>query len=170
MIRKGQSMSFLLSYQKALTLQSNSPQESLPESAYFAGVFYEPCEATVRQLPTVLSGGGIEISSEMTLSYQPLDCRMLLYTKEGGGLLSTRGKAHALQAGSLLYLDCSSTPFSLKAEQLPWRYIVFLLQGGLLPFMNPWFPLTPFCWCSRSRMPFFSEMYSSFLPGILTKI
>lgn len=126
-------MSFLHAYQNALTLQSDNLQESLPEGTYFAGVFYEPCEATVGQLPTVLSGGGIEIASKLTLSYQPLDCRMLLYTKEGGGSLSTRGTDHALQAGSLLYLDCSGVPFSLRAERLPWRYIVFSLRGGLFP-------------------------------------
>lgn len=126
-------MSFLLSYQKALTLQADSLQESLPDSTYFAGVFYEPCEAAAGQLPAVLSGGGIEIPSELTLSFQPLDCRMLLYTKEGGGSLHIHAGDHALTAGSLLYLDCSRASFFLRAELLPWHYIVFLLQGDLFP-------------------------------------
>lgn len=126
-------MSFLHSYQKALVLQSDSLQESLPESTYFAGVFYEPCEATVGRLPAVLSGGGIEIASELTLSYQPLDCRMLLYTKEGGGSLHIHNGEHALTAGSLLYLDCGRAPFSLRAKHLPWRYLVFSFYGEIFP-------------------------------------
>lgn len=123
-------MSFDLAYQKALTLESAIPPETLPENTYFAGVFYELCEAAAEQLPTVLSGGSLEIASSLTLSFQALDCRMLLYTKEGSGSLLMRGANHALQAGSLLYLDCSKAPFSLKAEQLPWHYIVFSLRGG----------------------------------------
>lgn len=126
-------MSFLHSYQKAVTLQSDNLTESLPENSYFAGIFYELCEAAAGQLPAVLSGGSLEIASKLTLSFQPLDCRMLLYTKEGSGSLSIHGGTYELSAGSLLYLDCSRTPFSLKAEQLPWRYIVFSLRGGLFP-------------------------------------
>lgn len=137
-------MSFLLSYQKALTLQSDSLQESLPESTYFAGVFYEPCEATVGKLPVVLGGGSIEISSELTLSYQPLDCRMLLYTKEGGGTLQIHSGNYTLTAGSLLYLDCSKAPFSLRAALLPWRYIVFSLQGELFPIYESLVPFETF--------------------------
>lgn len=123
-------MSFLLTYQNALTLQPGAFTEFLPESTYFAGVFYEPCEAAVQNLPTVLSGGNIEIASELTLSYKPINCRMLLYTKEGEGSLHIRSEYHALQTGSLLYLDCRSHPFSLRTELLPWRHIVFLLYGG----------------------------------------
>lgn len=126
-------MSFLLSYQNALTLQSTVLPEFFPESTYFAGVFYELCEAASNQLPTVLSGGSIEITSELTLSYKPLDCRMLLYSKEGSGSLHIHGKNHALPQGSLLYLDCSNAPFSLHTDLLPWRYIVFFLSGELFP-------------------------------------
>lgn len=124
-------MTFRQSYQQALTLQADVLPESLPESAYFAGVFYELSEAAAGKLPVLLSGGGIEIASMLTLSYQPLDCRMLLYTKEGGGTLRIHEEEHALQTGSLLYLDCSKAPFSLRTELFPWRYIVFLLQGDL---------------------------------------
>lgn len=122
-------MSFLLSYQNALTLQAGTFTEFLPESTYFAGVFYEPCEAAAQILPTVLSGGSVEIASDLTLSYKPLNCRMLFYMKEGEGRLHIRSEDHALQAGNLLYLDCRNTPFSLRAQALPWRYIVFCLHG-----------------------------------------
>lgn len=138
-------MTFRQSYLQAVTLQADTLPESLPESSYFAGVFYELCEAAAGQLPTVLSGGSLEIASLLTLSFQALDCRMLLYTKEGSGSLSIRGADHALQAGSLLYLNCSKAPFCLKAQQLPWRYIVFSLRGGFFPFMNPWFLSRPSC-------------------------
>lgn len=134
-------MTFRQSYQQALTLQADTLPEFLPESTYFAGLFYELCEAAAGQLPTVLSGGSLEIASPLTLSFQPLDCRMLLYTKEGSGSLLINSTTHTLQAGSLLYLDCSQAPFSLKAEQFPWRYIVFSLRGGLFPVYES---LTPF--------------------------
>lgn len=134
-------MTFRQSYQQALTLQTDALPESLPENSYFAGLFYELCETAAGQLPTVLSGGSLEIASLLTLSFQALDCRMLLYTKEGSGGLSIHGVNHTLQTGSLLYLDCSKAPFSLNAEQLPWRYIVFSLRGGLFPVYES---LTPF--------------------------
>lgn len=137
-------MSFRLSYQKALTLQSTVLPESLPENTYFAGVFYEPCDSVAGQLPAVLSGGSIEISTELTLSYQPLDCRMLLYTKEGSGTLHVQTGDHRLQAGSLLYLDCSKAPFSLRADLLPWRYLVFSLQGDLFPIYESLVPFDTF--------------------------
>lgn len=137
-------MSFLLSYQNALTLQSSVLPESLPESTYFAGVLYEPHEAASRQLPAVLSGGGIEVTSELTLSYKPLDCRMLLYTKEGSGSLHIHNEDHVLQPGSLLYLDCSNVPFSLQTDLLPWRYIVFYLSGELFPVYESLVPFETF--------------------------
>lgn len=137
-------MTFRQSYQQALTLQADTLPESLPESTYFAGLFYELCEAAAGQLPTVLSGGSLEIASSLTLSFQPLDCRMLLYTKEGSGCLSIHGASHTLQTGSLLYLDCSQAPFSLKADQRPWRYIVFSLRGGLFPVYESLAPFETF--------------------------
>lgn len=137
-------MSFEILHQKALTLRSNAPPESLPESAYFAGIFYELCEATNKRLPTVLSGGGIEIASEMTLAYQPLDCRMLLYTKEGSGFLQIQTKEYILQTGSLLYLTCGEVPFSLRAGNLPWRYSVFFLQGEFFPLYESLLPFETF--------------------------
>ncbi|MCM1267032.1 MAG: AraC family transcriptional regulator [Bacteroidales bacterium] len=134
-------MDFLSSYLNALTLQAASPREALPEKAYFAGTFYEPCETAPKELPAVLSGGTVEIASELTLSFTALPCRMLLYTKEGEGCLRLRGEDHILKAGSLLWLDCTDAPFSLHAESLPWRYIVFSFAGGgfsvyeiLIPF------------------------------------
>lgn len=137
-------MSFTLTYQEALTVQPGPLQESLPESTYFAGVFYELCNSTAWQLPTILSGGSIEISSELTLLYQPLACRMLLYTKEGGGRLHIHDKEHTLQAGSLLYLDCSSASFSLQTGHLPWRYLVFFLQGNSFPVYESLVPFDTF--------------------------
>lgn len=134
-------MDFSLSYYNALTLQPSSPRESLPEKSYFAGTFYEPCETAPKELPAVLSGGSVEIASELSLVFTPLACRMLLYTKEGGGRLQLCGEDHSLKAGSLLWLDCGAAPFSLHAESLSWRYIVFLLSGkyfsvyeNLIPF------------------------------------
>lgn len=137
-------MSFLLSYQNALTLQSTVLPEFLPENTYFAGIFYELCEAASKQLPTVLSGGSIEIASELTLSYKPLDCRMLLYTKEGSGSLHIHTGKYVLQPGSLLYLNCSNAPFSLHTDLLPWRYTVFFLSGEIFPIYESLVPFETF--------------------------
>lgn len=137
-------MSFFLSYQNALTLQAAVSPEFLPENTYFAGVFYELCEAASKQLPTVLSGGSIEIASELTLSYKPLDCRMLLYTKEGSGSLHIHSGEYALQPGSLLYLNCGDAPFSLHTDLLPWRYIVFFLSGELFHIYESLVPCETF--------------------------
>lgn len=137
-------MSFFLSYQNALTLQAAVSPEFLPENTYFAGVFYELCEAASKQLPTVLSGGSIEITSELTLSYKPLDCRMLLYTKEGSGSLHIHSGEYELKPGSLLYLNCSDAPFSLHTGLLPWRYIVFFLSGELFPIYESLVPFETF--------------------------
>lgn len=137
-------MSFFLSYQNALTLQAAVSPEFLPENTYFAGVFYELCEAASKQLPTVLSGGRVETASELTLSYKPLDCRMLLYTKEGSGSLHIHSGEYELKPGSLLYLNCSDAPFSLHTDLLPWRYIVFFLSGELFPIYESLVPFETF--------------------------
>ena len=123
-------MDFATQYTQTLTVESTSSEHILSPT-YFAGVFYDPLDSTLDRLPTVLSGGRIEISDPLSLSYQPLDCRMLLYIEEGGGLLHLRGTEHMLTPGTLLYLDRRSASFTLTIDQSSSRFIVFSLVGGL---------------------------------------
>lgn len=123
-------MDFATQYTQTLTVKSTSSEHILLPT-YFAGVFYDLLDSTLDRLPTVLSGGRIEISDPLSLSYHPLDCRMLLYIEEGGGLLHLRGTEHTLAPGTLLYLDRSSASFTLTTDQPFSRFIVFSLGGGL---------------------------------------
>lgn len=124
-------MTFREQYEAALTVRSDSSSGSIP-AAYFAGSFYEQQRDCVNRIPTIFCGGSIRIREALTLSYQPLDCHMLLYTPEGSGTLLIEGQRHMLDVGSLLYLDCGRGPFSLISAQHPWRYITFSLSGRAL--------------------------------------
>ena len=124
-------MDFATQYTQTLTVKSTALSEHLPSPSYFAGIFYELLDSTAEQLPTVLSGGRIEISEPLSLSYQPLDCRMLLYMEEGDALLQLEGKEYPLTPGTLLYLDRRSASFTLTINQPLSRFIVFSLVGGL---------------------------------------
>ena len=124
-------MDFVTQYTQTLTIKSAALSEHLPSPSYFAGVFYELLDSTAEQLPTVLSGGRIEISEPLSLSYQPLDCRMLLYMEEGDALLQLQGKEYRLAPGTLLYLDRRSVSFTLTTDQPLSHFIVFSLGGGL---------------------------------------
>ena len=135
-------MDFAAQYIQTLTIKSAS-SELILQPAYFAGIFYDLLDSTLDRLPTVLSGGRIEISDPLSLSYQPLDCRMILYMEEGDALLHLQGKEHMLTSGTLLYLDRRSASFTLTIDQFPCRLIAFSLVGGLftvyeslVPFQN----------------------------------
>lgn len=123
-------MTFAEQYEKALTVRPASPQDTVPEPQYFAGEYYELLEAAAGHIPTVLCGGSMELFTPCTLEYTPLDCRMLLYTKEGAGTLRIHGTDHSLPASSLLYLNCQETSFRLKPVQFPWGITCFSFGGG----------------------------------------
>lgn len=134
-------MTFREQYETALTIKSTVSPEIIPDAAYFAGTFYELLDSTIDRLPTVLCGGNIEIGESLSLTFQPLNCRLLLYIQEGSGTFRLSGQDHSLTAGSLLYLDCKERSFSLTAARHPWRAIVFSLGGGLF---NVYESLVPF--------------------------
>lgn len=134
-------MTFARQYEQALTIQTSSDQDTMPLPQYFAGSFYELLDFTAGQIPTVLSGGSIDISTPCSLHFTPMDCRMLLYTKEGTGTLEIHDHSHILQAGSLLYLNCLDFPFSFKPSRFPWIFDCFLFDGKSL---NVYESLVPF--------------------------
>lgn len=125
-------MTFREQYENTLTIQADTPSENIPAS-YFAGVFYKQQKDCSNRIPTVLCGGSVKVSETLTLSYTPLNCRMLLYTLEGEGTLLVEGQRHPLKAGTLLYLDRTEFSFSLLTGLLPWRFITFSFGGGLFP-------------------------------------
>lgn len=125
-------MTFRDQYENALTVKADASLESIPVS-YFAGVFYEQQKDCADRIPSVLCGGSVKISETLTLSYAPLNCRMLLYTQEGEGTLVVDGQRHPLKTGTLLYLDRSRLSFSLLSTLRPWHFIIFSLGGGLFP-------------------------------------
>ncbi len=136
-------MTFARQYEQALTVKAASNQDALPPQ-YFAGRFYELLDSTACCLPTVLSGGSIELSVPCTLHFTPLDCRMLLYTQKGSGTLEVRGASHILQADSLLYLNCQDSAFTLSPAQPSWAFICFSLGGGLFNVYESFVPFKSF--------------------------
>lgn len=137
-------MTFARQYEQALTIQATSGQDNLPLPQYFAGDFYELLDSAAYQLPTVLSGGCIDISMPCSLRFTPMDCRMLLYTKEGTGTLEIHGNSHVLQPGSLLYLKCLDFPFTFHALNLPWRFVCFWLGGNYFTVCESLVPFKTF--------------------------
>ncbi|MDE7198173.1 MAG: AraC family transcriptional regulator [Lachnospiraceae bacterium] len=137
-------MTFREQYEAALTVKAAACPETIPNTSYFAGTFYELLDSTAERLPTVLSGGSIEIGEAFSLLFKPLGCRLLLYTQEGSGTLLLPGRDCALTAGSLLYLDCRNLSFSLTAVGHPWRIVAFSLGGGLFSVYESLVPFHTF--------------------------
>lgn len=121
-------MTFQELFAAALTVKAAPSSEHIPEVSYYAGSFYSLSNAAT-QLPTVLSGGSITIEASFTLSFQPLDCRMLVYSQEGAGTLRLASGERELPTDSLLYLDRRELSFSLTASHSSWRIIIFSLGG-----------------------------------------
>lgn len=138
-------MTFAEEYKNAVTIRQLPHTEyprAIPAES-FAGTFYELSDKTNHRLPTILSGGSGEFSSNCALRARPMDCRLLLFTKEGAGVLTRQKKTYSLEKGSLLYLDCSLCAFALTPAQLPWRFTVFMLQKDALACYEEIFPSEP---------------------------
>lgn len=122
-------MTYEEQYLKSLSVKPPAPAGAMPHT--FAGIFYELLPETESTFPTVLSGGSMEILSGYTLTYQPMDCRMLLYTREGGGRIRMRTRSYTLEPGLLLYMDCSVSSYIMEPTHFPWHYSLFLVRGEL---------------------------------------
>lgn len=137
-------MTFKEQYEAALTVKASASPETIPDAAYFAGTFYDLLESTADTLPTVLCGGRIEIGETFSLFFQPLDCRLLLYTQEGSGTLLLPDRSCTLTPGSLLYLNRRELSFSLTAGRHPWRVAAFSLMGDLFDVCESLIPFRAF--------------------------
>lgn len=131
-------MTFKKQYQNAATV-SPIPSSTFPIHA-FAGTFYDLLEDTADCFLTILSGGGVELSSCYKLTIQPLDCHMLLYTREGCGILRIHNTAYSLEPGTLLYLNCHISSYIMEASHAPWRFVIFMIQGSFLMHIESLFP------------------------------
>lgn len=124
-------MTFARQYEQALTIETTSSHEVIPLPQYFAGDFYELPACTDSNMPIILSGGTIEISTFYALHFNPLNYRMLLYTENGSGILELYETTQNLQPGDLLYLNCQDLSFTLRPTQLSWRFNCFLFYGEI---------------------------------------
>lgn len=136
--KKGTLMTFKEIYQQSISIKPPVAPELPPEA--FAGSFYELSEDTSDYFPTILCGGTVEMSSAYKLSYQPLDCHMLLYTRTGSGTLLLHRKTYTLEQGVLLYMDCSTLSFVMEAAHFPWRFTLFMVRGDFFTKMDSLFP------------------------------
>ena len=118
-VRKDPSMTFREQYENTLTVRTDAPSENIPAASYFAGVFYEQQKDCTEKIPAVLCGGSVKISEALTLSCTPLNCRMLLYTQEGGGELLLDGEHHPLRESGFLRRipACAARPTFFRASE-----------------------------------------------------
>lgn len=124
-------MNFADSFFQALTENPRLPEGISP--FMFLGNPYSLLEETENKLLTILSGGTIEAKEEFAFSLLPLDCRMLLYTRQGSGILRLPKKSYRLEPGTLLYLNCSTPPlWEIGLSDIEWKYTVFFIKGDLL--------------------------------------
>ena len=99
----------------------------------FLGRPYSILEETEQDFLTILSGGIVEAREQYSYFLNAFPCRMLLYTKEGCGILRVGEKSNRLEEGTLLYFDCNAFPkWEITMEGPYWKYIVFFLTGSRL--------------------------------------
>lgn len=121
-------MDFISQFTEALTDTPVLPKGVMP--SVFVGTPYSLLEETRKGLLTILSGGTIEAREKYAYTLGPLDCRMLLYTRRGGGTLQTARRTYRLEKGTLLYLDCSAADWALSLAGDFWQYSVFFIATG----------------------------------------
>ena len=124
-------MTFTDSFLQALANTPTLPAGIQP--TVFLGKPYTLLEETDNDFLTILSGGTVEARDEYAFSLLSLNCRMLLYTKSGNGVLRVSKKTHRLTPGTLLYLNCSTLPlWEIGLADANWQYTVFFIKGDLL--------------------------------------
>lgn len=99
----------------------------------FLGRPYSILEETQQDFLTILSGGIVEAREQYSYFLNAFPCRMLLYTREGGGILRTGERRYKLEEGTLLYFDCNAFPkWEITMTESLWKYNVFFLTGSRL--------------------------------------
>lgn len=122
-----------MDYTTAFIQALNTPP-ILPESispVIFLGHPYYILEETARDFLTILSGGIIETREQYSFSMKTFPFHMLLYTKEGSGILRAGGRNYILEEQTLLYYDCAAFPtWEIEMAESFWKYNVFFLNGS----------------------------------------
>ena len=122
-----------MDYTSAFMQALNTPP-ILPEAispAVFLGHSYFILEETTHDFLTIHSGGIVEAREQYSFSMKTFPFHMLLYTKEGSGVLRAGGRNHILTEQTLLYYDCASFPtWEIEMTESFWRYNVFFLTGS----------------------------------------
>ena len=117
-----------------LKLFNKSPL--LPEGIspnIFWGHLYSILEETAQDFLTILSGGIIEAREQYAFFLKAFPCHILLYTREGSGILRAGGRKYVLEERTLLYFDCNSFPtWEIEMTEPLWKYAVFFLTGPQL--------------------------------------
>lgn len=87
----------------------------------------------------LLAGGNVEINLPASFSFAPLDCFVLIYTRQGGGQLSSQQDSISISEGFFCLYNCNRL-FDLKSIVLPWTFQIFFIQGGDIKLFKPLFP------------------------------
>lgn len=99
----------------------------------FWGHPYTILEETAQDFLTILTGGIVEAREQYSFSLNAFPCHMLLYTKEGGGILRAGGHDCLLEEQTLLYFDCNAfSTWEIEMTGTSWKYNVFFLTGRQL--------------------------------------
>lgn len=129
-------------------------------STVFLGKPYTLLEETEQNFLTILAGGTVEARNSFAFSLLSLNCRMLLYTKQGSGILHIQKKTYRLTPGTLLYLNCSALSlWEIRLTDTNWQYTVFFIKGDILADYEA---LVPFSNLLLTQV----STYSSILPGL----
>ena len=124
-------MEHISAFLNALVKPPMLPEGILP--TIFLGHPYFTLEETSHDFLTILSGGIVEAGEQYAFFMKAFPCRMLLYTKEGGGVLHAGGQDYLLEEQTLLYFDCNSFPtWEINMTETLWKYNVFFLSGSQL--------------------------------------
>lgn len=122
-------MDYTSAFMQALNTAPILPRTISP--AVFLGHSYFILEETAHDFLTILSGGIIEAREQYSFSMKTLPFHMLLYTKEGSGMLRAGGRDYILEEQTLLYYDCASFPtWEIEMAESFWKYNVFFLTGS----------------------------------------
>lgn len=99
----------------------------------FWGHPYTILEESAQDFLTILSGGIVEAREQYSFSFNAFSCHMLLYTKEGGGILRAGGRDYLLEEQTLAYFNCNAfATWKITMTESNWKYAVFFLSGSQL--------------------------------------
>lgn len=128
-------MDFVTSFTQSFIKEPLLPQGVSP--LVFLGSIYSILEETEHHFLTVLSGGTIEAKENYSFALRPFDCRLLLYTRRGSGVL--RLSEETLRNGSLRISEQTSRNGSSRSPRSSSFHAskkTYQLEEGTLLYLN----------------------------------